>query len=73
MSPRKVLHSPASTNNQQRVNGEVRLRCYKGHPYVLGRSSNTEKLYSAEEASMDSLEDFEPQDTTGFVSIQTIR
>jgi argininosuccinate synthase len=55
------------------VNGEVRLRCYKGHPYVLGRSSNTEKLYSAEEASMDSLEDFEPQDTTGFVSIQTIR
>lgn len=57
----------------QRVNGEVRLRCYKGNAYVLGRTSSTEKLYSAEEASMDSLEDFEPTDTTGFVAIQSIR
>ena len=55
------------------MNGEVRLRCYKGHVYVLGRSSSTEKLYSEQEASMDSLEDFEPTDTTGFVAIQTIR
>lgn len=49
------------------------MRLYKGHPYVLGRSSNTEKLYNAEEASMDSLQDFEPTDTTGFVAIQSIR
>ena len=55
------------------MNGEVRLRCYKGTPYILGRSSKTEKLYSEEEASMDSLQDFEPTDTTGFVAIQTIR
>lgn len=57
----------------QRVNGQVRLRLYKGNAYVLGRSSQSEKLYSAEEASMDSLEDFEPTDTTGFVAIQSIR
>ncbi|KAI9038242.1 argininosuccinate synthase [Aspergillus affinis] len=59
--------------SQKRVNGQVRMRLYKGNAYVLGRSSNTEKLYSAEEASMDSLEDFEPTDTTGFVAIQSIR
>jgi argininosuccinate synthase len=45
-------------------NAEVRLRCYKGNVWVLGRSSETEKLYDAEEASMDSLEDFSPVDTS---------
>lgn len=33
---------------------------------VLGRTSKTEKLYSMEEASMDSLIDFEPTDTSTF-------
>jgi argininosuccinate synthase len=55
------------------VNGEVRLRCYKGAAYVLGRSSSTEKLYSEEETSMDSLDNFSPEDTTGFIKIQSIR
>lgn len=55
------------------MNGEVRLRCYKGAAYVLGRSSATEKLYSEEEASMDSLDNFSPEDATGFIKIQAIR
>ena len=59
--------------SQKRVNGEVKLSCYKGNVYVTGRSSETEKLYSEAEASMDSLEDFSPVDTTGFIGIQTIR
>ncbi|OCL08218.1 argininosuccinate synthase-like protein [Glonium stellatum] len=58
---------------QRRVNAEVRLRCYKGSVSVLGRSSETEKLYSSEEASMDSLVDFSPVDTTGFININAIR
>jgi argininosuccinate synthase len=33
---------------------------------VLGRSSETEKLYSSEEASIDSLVDFSPVDTRMF-------
>jgi len=40
---------------------------------VLGRSSQTEKLYSEEEASMDTLDNFSPMDTTGFIAIQSIR
>ncbi|KAL8946310.1 MAG: hypothetical protein Q9222_007276 [Ikaeria aurantiellina] len=59
--------------SQRRVNAEVRLRCYKGSVSVLGRSSKTEKLYSAEDASMDSLENFTPLDTTGFININSIR
>lgn len=58
---------------QDRVNGLVRLRLYKGAPYVLGRSSETEKLYDAEEASMDTLDNFSPEDTTGFIGITSIR
>jgi argininosuccinate synthase len=59
--------------SQKRVNGEVRMSLYKGNAYVLGRSSKTEKLYSEEQASMDSLDDFSPMDTTGFIAIQSIR
>lgn len=40
----------------------MRLRLYKGNAYVLGRSSE-EKLYSEEDASMDSLETFDPSET----------
>ncbi|KAJ9193588.1 hypothetical protein DTO166G4_2691 [Paecilomyces variotii] len=58
---------------QRRVNADVRLRCYKGNVYVLGRSSKTEKLYDSEQASMDTLTDFSPQDTTGFINVNAIR
>ncbi|KAI8265425.1 Argininosuccinate synthase, partial [Colletotrichum sp. SAR11_239] len=51
---------------------QVRLRLYKGGVYVLGRSPD-EKLYSKEDASMDSLTRFHPLDTTGFITIQAIR
>lgn len=54
---------PASLDfSQQRVNGEVRLRLYKGNAYCLGRTSQ-EKLYSEEDASMDSLTTFDPSET----------
>lgn len=72
-SPERELVENTLLFSQKRVNGEVRLSCYKGNAYVLGRSSATEKLYSAEEASMDSLENFSPTDTTGFIGIQSIR
>ncbi|KAE8136094.1 argininosuccinate synthase [Aspergillus pseudotamarii] len=72
-SPEREFIENSLKFSQKRVNGEVRVRLYKGNPYILGRSSSTEKLYDAEEASMDSLEDFEPTDTTGFISISSIR
>jgi argininosuccinate synthase len=72
-SPEREFVENSLLFSQRRVNGEVRLRCYKGNAYVLGRSSDTEKLYSELEASMDTLEDFSPMDTTGFIGIQSIR
>jgi argininosuccinate synthase len=72
-SPEREFVESALVFAQRRVNGEVRLRCYKGNAYVLGRSSTTEKLYSAELASMDTITDFSPEDTSGFIAIQAIR
>ena len=46
---------------------------YKGNVYVLGRSAPTSHLYSEEDASMDSLDTFNPEDTTGFININAIR
>lgn len=40
---------------------------------VLGRWSDTEKLYDMSESSMDEIGDFKPEDTTGFISVQAIR
>jgi len=72
-SPEREFAENSLLFSQNRVNGEVKLRCYKGNAYVRCRSSETEKLYSEKEASMDSLEDFSPVDTTGFIGIQSIR
>ncbi|KKA26828.1 hypothetical protein TD95_000786 [Thielaviopsis punctulata] len=72
-SPEREFVENSLIFSQKRVNGEVRLRCYKGNAYILGRSSETEKLYSEEESSMDSLVDFSPVDTSGFININAIR
>ncbi|KIW00626.1 argininosuccinate synthase [Verruconis gallopava] len=72
-SPEREFVENSLIFSQRRVNAEVKLRCYKGCVSVLGRSSETENLYSADEASMDSLVDFSPVDTTGFININAIR
>ncbi|CAH6721970.1 argininosuccinate synthase [[Candida] jaroonii] len=59
--------------SQKTVNGVVRASCYKGSLSILGRSSDTSKLYDATESSMDELTGFSPEDTTGFIAIQAIR
>jgi len=72
-SPEREFVENSLLFSQRRVNADVRLRLYKGSAYILGRSSETENLYSSTEASMDSLEDFSPVDTTGFINVNTIR
>ncbi len=58
---------------QQTVNGVVRVALYKGNVVILGRYSDTEKLYDATESSMDELTGFQPEDATGFIKVQAIR
>jgi argininosuccinate synthase len=72
-SPEREFLEESIIASQKSVNGQVRCRVYKGSFSVLGRSSETEKLYDASESSMDEIGAFEPSDTTGFISVQAIR
>jgi argininosuccinate synthase len=72
-SPEREFLEESIIASQKNVNGQVRCRVYKGSFIVLGRSSETEKLYDASESSMDEIGAFEPSDTTGFISVQAIR
>jgi argininosuccinate synthase len=72
-SPEREFLEESIVASQKSVNGQVRCRAYKGSFIVLGRSSETEKLYDASESSMDELGSFQPSDTTGFISVQAIR
>lgn len=72
-SPEREFLEDSITASQKNVNGSVRCRAYKGMFTVLGRWSDSEKLYDASESSMDEIGDFAPSDTTGFISVQAIR
>ncbi|PKI85622.1 argininosuccinate synthase [Malassezia vespertilionis] len=60
---------PAS---QSTVNGEVKLKLYRGNVVVEGRSSE-EMLYDAQFSSMDEMGGFEPENASGFIAVQAIR
>ena len=49
-SPERELVENSILFSQKNVTGSVRMLCFKGNTYVLGRASETSKLYSAEEA-----------------------
>ncbi|KAM0424751.1 hypothetical protein ACHAPT_010061 [Fusarium lateritium] len=73
-SPERELVEHAIKFSQRQVEGKVSLVAYKGCAYVVGRSSETSNLYSADESSMDTLDmNWTPQDTSGFIAIQAIR
>lgn len=72
-SPEREYLQHAIVAAQKSVNGEVRCRVYKGSFSVLGRHSDTEKLYDMSESSMDEIGGFEPSDTSGFIAVQAIR
>ncbi|OQD67233.1 hypothetical protein PENDEC_c041G01192 [Penicillium decumbens] len=72
-SPEREFLEASITASQKSVNGQVRCRAYKGSVSVLGRSSETEKLYDMTESSMDEIGDFSPAETTGFINVSAIR
>jgi len=72
-SPEREFLEDSIISSQKNVNGQVRCRVYKGSFVVLGRSSETEKLYDASESSMDEIGAFSPEATTGFIAVQAIR
>jgi argininosuccinate synthase len=72
-SPEREFLEGSIAASQKNVNGSVRCRAYKGLFSVLGRWSDTEKLYDESESSMDEIGDFAPSDSTGFIAVNAIR
>lgn len=72
-SPEREFLEASIPPSQKSVNGQVRCRAYKGSVSVLGRYSETEKLYDMTESSMDEIGDFSPAETTGFITVSAIR
>jgi len=71
-SPEREFVMAALPASQKSVNGLVRLALYKGNVIVEGRNSD-EGLYDEKESSMDELGGFTPDQTTGFITIESIR
>ncbi|MEO1084881.1 MAG: argininosuccinate synthase [Acidobacteriota bacterium] len=58
---------------QERVNGEARLRLYKGHVSVEGRRSATHTLYDEEMATFEDDDVYDQSDATGFIRLRALR
>ena len=59
-------------STQIKVNGEVRLKIFKGNVIVLGRRSEN-SLYDSTLVSFDKKGDFNQRDAEGFIKINSIR
>jgi argininosuccinate synthase len=71
-SPESEYIRSCIPHSQKTVNGQVRIKLYKGNVVIEGRSSE-EMLYDEKFSSMDELGGFEPEATSGFITVQAIR
>ncbi|KJV65985.1 MULTISPECIES: argininosuccinate synthase [Ehrlichia] len=58
--------------SQEKVNGVVRLKLYKGSVMIVGRKSHN-SLYSHDLASFDTSENYNHADAEGFIKISSLR
>ncbi len=71
-APEREMLQAAIDKSQERVNGTVRLRLYKGACYVLGRKSPN-SLYKASLASFEEDGGYSQKDAEGFIKINALR
>jgi argininosuccinate synthase len=73
-SPERRMLQAAIDQSQAVVNGEVRLKLYKGCVMVVGRKSDTDSLFDASIATFE--EDagaYDQGDATGFIRLNALR
>ncbi len=71
-SPEMDFLMSAIDKSQELIDGEVRLKLYKGGVYVTGRTSPS-SLYDQDLSSMDVEGGFDQRDSAGFIKINAIR
>ena len=73
-SPERQMLQSAIDQTQQVVNGEVRLKLYKGNVYVSGRKSETNSLFDASIATFeDDAGAYNQKDAEGFIKLNALR
>jgi argininosuccinate synthase len=58
---------------QERVNGDARLKLYKGHVMVVGRRSETHTLYDEATATFEADDVYDQADAAGFIRLNALR
>jgi len=71
-SPEREMLQAAIDHTQRFVEGEVRLKLYKGNVTVVGRSS-AKSLYSPEHSTFEEDEVYNQQDAEGFIRLNALR
>ena len=72
-SPERLMLQAAIDDSQKWVNGDVRLRLYKGNVMVLGRRSD-DSLFAARVATCeDDAGAYDQQDAEGFIKLNALR
>ena len=71
-SPERDMLQAAIDRSQERVNGRVRLRLYKGNVTVEGRES-PESLYSLEHVTFEEDTVYDQRDAEGFIKLNALR
>ncbi|MEJ2059109.1 MAG: argininosuccinate synthase [Gammaproteobacteria bacterium] len=73
-SPERRMMQEMIDNSQQHVNGDVRVKLYKGNVTVVGRRSETDSLFDASIATFeDDAGAYNQQDAEGFIRLNALR
>jgi argininosuccinate synthase len=71
-SPEREMLQAAIDKSQERVNGTVRLKLYKGSVQVTGRKS-PDSLYSLEHVTFEDDTVYDQRDAEGFIKLNALR
>jgi len=72
-SPEREALQSFMDSVQRRVNGEARLKLYKGAVGIEGRRSSTHTLYDEATATFEADDVFDQKDATGFIRLRALR
>ncbi len=72
-SPEREALQSFMDSVQERVNGEARLKLYKGHVAIEGRRSSTHTLYDEAMATFEADDVYDQSDATGFIRLYALR
>jgi len=73
-SPERRMLQAAIDESQRVVNGQVRLKLYKGNVLVVGRQSETDSLFDESIATFeDDAGAYDQSDATGFIKLNALR